>query len=339
MARPRRPLSPAAQAARAQRQAAQAAARNASVYWQQQAKKQKAPAAPAPGGQGTAPPDTAAEPAAPVFNQSWYDNWLNNNQGYQGVLSSIAGQRTADIGNSSAQIARALGLFGGNVSDLQAQLQGALGATGQYGQDFLKSIFADANGDGIPDVQAAAADADKGGVSTLAQLGKAWQDRQAELEAGLNSRGIYRSGETGFQSNANNEQRAQEDYTARQQLVDYLTGISQAFASNEAQRGAAQNQAATDAYNWYMDNPDQWAAPPADPAAAPPAAEPAAPAAPPAPNTAAALVDQPGEIGEPARRQRDAYRAQIIAWHTQGKGWDWIKRQPEFAKWKALGGR
>lgn len=307
------------------------------MYWQQQAKKQKPPAA--PGGAGTAPADTTAtDPPAPVFNQSWYDNWLNNNVGYQGVLSGIAGQRTADIGNTSAQIARALGLFGGNVSDLQTQLQGALGATGQYGQDFLNSIFADANGDGVPDVQSAAKAADQGGVSTLAQIGKAWQDRQASLESDLANRGIFWSGQNTAATNQNNVQRTQEDYAARQQLVDYLTGLTQAFASNEAQRGATQNQAATDAHATYMADPSQWVAPPSDPAAAP--ADPAAAAAPaPSPGSPADLVNQPGEIGDPARAQRDLYRAQILAWKGQGKGWDWIKRQPTFAKWQALGGK
>lgn len=304
MARSRRPPNPAAQAAAAQRNAANAAARAASQYWQQQAGAPRPAAAPAaPGGPGTAPAADPAAPASPAFNQSWYDSWLQNYQPYQGAVSGIAGQRTAEIGNMGAQIARALGLFGSqNGVDIAGLLNQRLGGVG-YGDQIANAINADANGDGVPDWQGAAANADQGGVSTLAQLQKAQADRQASLESDLASRGIFWSGQNTAATNQNNTQRTQDEYSARQQLVDYLTGLSSAFAQNEAGRAAGINQAGTDAYTYYMQNPDMWTAPPAtNPAAPDGAAPPIAPAG--APTAANAYPQAKLE----AQRQAEAAR-------------------------------
>lgn len=243
------------------------------------------PPVPVPGGAVPAPtaPVPTATPASPAFNQSWYDSWLQNYQPYQGAVSGIAGQRTAEIGNMGAQIARALGLFGSqNGVDIAGLLNQRLGGVG-YGDQIASAINADANGDGIPDWQGAAANADQGGVSTLAQLQKAQADRQASLESDLANRGIFWSGQNTAATNQNNTQRTQDEYSARQQLVDYLTGLSSAFAQNEAGRAAGINQAGTDAYTYYMQNPDMWTAPPAtNPAAggaAPPVTAAGAPTA------------------------------------------------------------
>lgn len=310
MARSRRPPNPAAQAAAAQRNAANAAARAASQYWQQRAGAPRPAAAPAaPGGQGAAPAADPAAPAAPAFNQSWYDSWLQNYQPYQGAVSGIAGQRTAEIGNMGAQIARALGLFGSqNGVDVAGLLNQRLAGVG-YGDQIAGAINADANGDGVPDWQNAATAADQGGVSTMAQLQKAQADRQASLESDLANRGIFWSGQNTAATNQNNTQRTQDEYSARQQLVDYLTGLSSAFAQNEAGRAAGINQAGTDAYTYYMQNPDMWTAPPGTAPGSTPSTNPAAgSAAPGQPVSPADYANQYPQAKLEAQRQAEAAR-------------------------------
>jgi hypothetical protein len=58
----------------------------------------------------------------------------------------------------------------------------------------------------------------------------------------LAARGMLRSGELGYQLGEENLRYTQSQYDARQQLTDYLVGISSALAN--AQRARAREQAA-----------------------------------------------------------------------------------------------
>lgn len=294
MARPRKPPNPAAQAAAANRQAANAAARNASVYWRQQARKKKGP-----GGQGTpssdpSDPASYADPTAtpggisvngvaPVVPNQ-YDVWLQSYQPYQNVLNATTADRATQIAQGAGGIANALANWGGDLSSFQTALTSALSGL-QNGGQFLNSLDWNA-------IKTAADQANQGGVSILSQLQKAQQDRQFALESNANSRGIYRSGETMDSTQRNETQRAQDQYSQQKQLMDYLTGITSAFQQAENQRSSGINTAATGAYDYYNDPNnqipgaagmqgavgagDQTAPPPPDEPVAPPPGSPAA---------------------------------------------------------------
>lgn len=260
MARPRKPPNPAAQAERARRQAANAASRNASAYWRQQAKP---PAATTPGGQGTAPAGPYQAPdginpvglsvnGLPPVVPTQYDQWLQSYQPYINVKNATDANRTTQIGQSAKAISDALAMWGGDLSSFQNALNSTLGASalGAAGQQFLNAFDWNA-------IQNAATNASQGGVSVLAQLQKAQADRQNALENDAVSRGIYRSGETMDSTQRNETQRAQDQYSEQRRLMDYLTGLSSAFAQAENQRGADINAAATGAYDYYRDPANQ----------------------------------------------------------------------------------
>lgn len=270
MARPRRPVSPAQQAANAQRQAANQAARNAGVYWQQQARKRKLPPVPPPGGQGSysdpSDPASYANPTAtpggisvggvPPIVPTQFDQWLQSYQPYRDAIDAAQADRATQIARGSKGIADALGMWGGDLTAFKDALTKQLGGDGMANQMFLQSLMG-LNGSGWDAIQNASTNATSGGVSVLAQLQKAQNDRQFALENDAVSRGIFRSGETMDSTQRNETQRAQEQYGEQQKLIQYLTGLTSAFAESEAQRAGAIRQAATGAEDYYRDENNQ----------------------------------------------------------------------------------
>lgn len=81
------------------------------------------------------------------------------------------------------------------------------------------------------------------GTSTVARLGEAHQDAARGITNALASRGILRSGETGFQQSRENLNYTRAQYDARNRLLDYLSGLQSGFVSAERQRAQALAQA------------------------------------------------------------------------------------------------
>lgn len=318
MARPRRPVSPAQQAANAQRQAANAAARNAGVYWRQQAQKKKRPTV--PGGQGTytsdpSDPASYANPTAtaggisvggvPPTVPTQFDQWLTSYQPYRDAIDAAQADRATQIARGSRGIADALGMWGGDLTAFKDALTKQLGGDGMANQLFLQSLMG-LNGSGWDAIQNASTNATSGGVSVLAQLQRAQQNRQFALENDANARGIFRSGETMDSTQRNEAQRAQEQYGEQQKLMQYLTGLTSALAESEAQRAAAIRQAATGAEDYYLD-PNNQIQGVAGMSGAVGAGDPTAPP-PPAPSSPAVSPTSPSQAA-----RREAYRRRRAA--------------------------
>lgn len=81
------------------------------------------------------------------------------------------------------------------------------------------------------------------GTSTVARLGEAHQDAVRGITNALASRGILRSGETGFQQGRENLNYTRAQYDARNQLLDYLSGLQSGFVNAQRQRQQALAQA------------------------------------------------------------------------------------------------
>lgn len=240
------------------------------MYWQQQVPG--APGAPAgttTGGAGAAPYQAPAGldvggirvNGLPPTVPTQFDQWLQGYQPYINAMNATGADRTTQIAQGAKGISDALGMWGGDLSAFQNALTSTLGASalGAAGQGFLNALDWNA-------IQNAATNANQGGVSVLAQLQKAQADRQASLESDLASRGILgdisqpkavTGGQVYAGTTANETQRAQEQYSEQQRIMQYLTGLSSAFAQSENQRAATINQAATDAQQYYLDPNNQ----------------------------------------------------------------------------------
>lgn len=79
--------------------------------------------------------------------------------------------------------------------------------------------------------------------STQANLGHAHIQAVQNIRKALASRGLLRSGETGYQLGEENRQYGQAQYDSTQKLLDYLAGAQQAYAEAEKQRTAQTTQA------------------------------------------------------------------------------------------------
>jgi hypothetical protein len=114
----------------------------------------------------------------------------------------------------------------------------------------------DIEADITPDIRSLAQQSTSSGVSTIARLEEAKKDAARQLEGFLGGRGLFRTGETGYQQG-----RQQTDYTrsrfdATQELLDYLAGYQAAFTQAEQQRTMSAQQAAQNALlNWLQMNP------------------------------------------------------------------------------------
>lgn len=222
------------------------------------------PAAPAPPAVAAAPQDPGVPPAAPPPAIPNINTILGGDPVFQQFLASLnaAGVQSAAQRDAAAQ--RAIAQFGGTPSF--ANIPG--------GSSLLSGI-------NLGDAQQLAARNTTAGLSTVARLQQADQDAVRGINNSLAARGMFRSGETGFQLGRENQNYTQAQYDATQKLVDYLSGVQSAYTQAEQARQQAQYQAQQTALgNWLNLNPT-FGAPP--PGAAPPAPPPPGPPQPPAP--------------------------------------------------------
>jgi hypothetical protein len=115
--------------------------------------------------------------------------------------------------------------------------------------------------------------------STLAQLGRSHETNLRQMQDALAARGALRSGELPHGLEQENLAYGQAQYTARQELLDYLAGVQAGLAGSQQTSASARAQALSDAYQRAV---EQYAGTVADQekAAAPPAAPPPPPRAP-----------------------------------------------------------
>lgn len=86
-----------------------------------------------------------------------------------------------------------------------------------------------------------------GGVSTLAQLQKAYANQTGADNASLAARGLIRSGAYGQHANEDLSNYNQAGYNAQQQLTDYLNGLYSGYQTQQQALRAQSQQAANDA--------------------------------------------------------------------------------------------
>jgi hypothetical protein len=86
------------------------------------------------------------------------------------------------------------------------------------------------------------------GTTTKARLELAHKDAVRNITNALASRGLLRSGETGFQLGREKQQYDVANYDASQKLVDYLAGVQAAFMQSERIRQGEKRAGASDAY-------------------------------------------------------------------------------------------
>lgn len=163
--------------------------------------------------------------------------------------------------------------------------------------------------------------------SALAQLQRAYEQNTRNTKNQLASRGILQSGETGYQLGNENRDYLQNQYEARQQLLDFLNGVEAAFASNEQNRSNELIQAGQQAYQNQVGLPQN------------------TPTSPFRANLLASwhggayykgkdgkLYDAQGQalnVGQEVSRLRH----QINLWRQQGHNWRWVRRT---SAWNAL---
>jgi len=90
--------------------------------------------------------------------------------------------------------------------------------------------------DVTPETSQLAGENTQAGLSSLARLAKWNTDQRRDIASGLAARGMLRSGEYGHQLGEQALGFKQQQYDSRQQLLDYLNGLQQAFLAAERQR-------------------------------------------------------------------------------------------------------
>jgi hypothetical protein len=89
-----------------------------------------------------------------------------------------------------------------------------------------------------PDIKALAKNNDTAGLSILARLKDAAQQTAKRTTDVLGSRGLFRSGETGYQFGRNQLYASQANYDATNKFLDYIMGVQAAYIQAERQRQA-----------------------------------------------------------------------------------------------------
>lgn len=146
-----------------------------------------------------------------------YASQLANDPGLQSQLAAINAQGTSNAANLTAEQQRALAQYG-QIPDNLGQYAGSIG---QVNVDQTTRDLANA--------------ATQGGVSTVAQLLKAYQNQQQGDNASLAARGMLRSGALGQHANLDLTAYQQSQYDATQKLLDYLGSAYQNFLGQQSQ--------------------------------------------------------------------------------------------------------
>ena len=105
-----------------------------------------------------------------------------------------------------------------------------------------------------PEAQGIANANTAGGTSTVARLKQAYADAQRNAINTLASRGMLRSGDTGYALNKASQTNTQSQLDARKTLLDYLAGAQSGYAEAEKTRQTGSYDALMAAYNRALTN-------------------------------------------------------------------------------------
>jgi len=151
------------------------------------------------------------------------------NEQLKPLQDMINQQQGFDKAGLTAARQRAIAQFGfaPDFSNMDPSFLSALNAAG---------AAPDLAGDLTPEVRALAEKNTAEGLSTKARLEKANKDALRAIKNTLASRGMLRSGETGYQLGEQNLAFKQANADAVGKLNEYLAGVAQAYADSEKQR-------------------------------------------------------------------------------------------------------
>lgn len=159
--------------------------------------------------------------AAPATRGVDYSKQLADDPTLQAALKAISDQGLSDTAQLTAARQTALARYG----EIPANLSG--GAAG------------DVNADVNQTTRDLAAEATKGGVSTVAQIAEAYRRQQAADVNNLAAHGLIRSGDLGYRTNLNLQGYQTAGYNAQNSLLDYLAQQYQGFLGSQAQGRSA----------------------------------------------------------------------------------------------------
>ena len=169
-----------------------------------------------------------APPAMPDFAQI-----LAQDPFYQAALANLNAQGIYDKASRDAAIRQALVRFGympEAVAGMSFQ-DPVAGQPGHFSTTTLQSLI-------DPTTRSLGEQNTKAGLSIWARLMDAANQTQKRAVDVLGSRGMFRSGETGYQLGRASLYADQARYDATNKLMDFLLGAQQAFISAEMQRQA-----------------------------------------------------------------------------------------------------
>lgn len=157
------------------------------------------------------PPSASAVSFPKYRAPTSYGSLLSGDPLLQQSLANINAQGLTERAQLGGSLTRSLANYGQVPAGLPAELQGLLDpATAQLARTATDT-----------------------GVSTLAQLAKAYQQRQQADTASLAARGLLRSGAYGQHQNEDLSNYTISRYQAGQQLQDYLNGLYQGYLNQQ----------------------------------------------------------------------------------------------------------
>lgn len=185
---------------------------------------------------GSTSPQGTPLPAPPATN---YTQNILNDPLYQQEMAQLSSQGIQSAAERKAATDRALVNFG-EIPDFTNAVKG-------LGLDPGSPMFQWLNSDVDEATRRGATGLTKSGLSTVARLRTGHNTALDGLMSTLAARGIVRSGSTGVGVGLENHNYLDGQFQARNQLLDYLSGVQSAFAQSEAMRAQQQAQYAQDA--------------------------------------------------------------------------------------------
>jgi hypothetical protein len=160
---------------------------------------------------------------------------INADPIYQQQIADAQAQAIADKSSRDTAMKRGLVDFGQTLDSTAIAAQLGISA-----EDAASIMDAQTNTLAQQNTQA--------GTSTAAQLQRAYQDAQRGVVNALASRGMLRSGDTGYSLGREGQADVQRQYGARKQFLDYLAGLQSGYTEAEKARQQANAQALSDVY-------------------------------------------------------------------------------------------
>lgn len=161
-----------------------------------------------------------------------YTDLLNSDPLYQQLLGNLSAAGIQANQTQQGETQQAIEQFG-EVPDLSSAING-------LGLDPSSSLYSMIFGDITPDVSSAANTLTQNGLSTTAGLDRQHATDIQSLLDSMAARGTVQSGGTGVGLGQADQTYNQNEFGARTSLINYLTGVQQAF--NQSQQSILQQQ-------------------------------------------------------------------------------------------------